>query len=76
MHCKQHYTVNWISGIAFLLVAIGHALRVATGSQLVMGTFEAPQWVSIVAVLVTGGLAYWNLREAACCKHHEHPEGK
>lgn len=45
-------------GIVFLLIALGHLIRVLSGAQFVVSEISIPVWPSLVAILVTGFLSY------------------
>ena len=47
-----------IAGIIFLLIAILHALRLLNGWHAEIGAIVIPLWVSIVALGISGYLAY------------------
>ena len=47
-----------ISGVVFSLVAVLHALRLALSWEAVIGGWIVPSWVSGVALLVAGYMAY------------------
>ena len=47
-----------VTGIIFLLVAILHAARAVFSWEAAIGGFVMPMWVSFVAILVAGYLAY------------------
>jgi hypothetical protein len=49
-------------GAVFTLVAIGHLLRIAFGASLVIQSTSIPMWVSWVAFIVAGFLAYEGFR--------------
>ena len=51
-----------IGGIVFLLIAIGHLLRVIFRAPLNLAGFAAPMWASWVAFVVLGYLAFAGLR--------------
>lgn len=55
-------TFALVAGILFLLMTIGHLLRVVLGFEVTFAGRPAPTWVSIVAVPVFGYLAYSGLR--------------
>ena len=61
MNHKQFAT---FAGAIFTVVGCIHLLRVVNGWQFLIGTWPVPMWVSIVAVLLTGYLAWsaWKLR--------------
>ncbi len=48
--------------IVFVLVAITHLLRVVSGTEIVIGGTNIPQWISVVGVVVPGLIAWllWN----------------
>lgn len=45
------------------LVAVAHLLRVVYQLPLIVGSVDIPMWVSVLAVFITGGLAFWLWRE-------------
>lgn len=47
-----------LAGAIFLIVAIAHALRMAFHWQVVLAGWQAPMWISAVAVIVAAFLAY------------------
>jgi hypothetical protein len=50
--------------ICFLsLVALGHVLRLVFGVAVTVGSFAVPMWVSVLAVVGPGALAFWLWRE-------------
>jgi threonine/homoserine/homoserine lactone efflux protein len=55
-------TFSLVAGVVFLLVALGHALRVAFGASVVIQNTPIPMWVSWVALIVAGYLAYQGFR--------------
>ena len=64
MNTKTFYSVT---GIIFVVVAVMHAVRVWRGWEVVIGGWGAPSWVSILAAVVSGYLAYtaFHLRQAS-----------
>ena len=46
-----------VSGTIFGVIALLHLARLVAGWPAHIGTFEAPMWLSWVAVVVTGYLA-------------------
>lgn len=44
--------------IVFLLIALLHALRLVYGWSAVIGGWEVPMWLSGLAVVLAGYLAY------------------
>ena len=57
-------TFSLTAGVFFLLIALGHLLRVAFGVSFVVGSNSVPMWASGIAVIVTGYLAYAGFRLA------------
>lgn len=54
-------TFNQIAGLIFAVVALLHLLRAYMGWQIVIGDWTVPMWLSWIAFVVTGGLAYFGL---------------
>ena len=52
------------SSIIFALVAVLHLIRLITGWEFRVGGWEAPSWLSLVALAVAGYLSYQGLRIA------------
>jgi hypothetical protein len=42
-----------------LIIAIAHLLRLFYQATVTVNTFEIPVWLSVPAVIITGGLAIW-----------------
>lgn len=57
-------TFALVAAILFLIMTIGHLLRVLLGFEVTFAGRPAPTWVSIVAVPIFGYLAYSGLRLA------------
>ena len=55
-------TFSLTAGVVFLLIALGHLLRVALGATLVVEGVAIPMWASVLAMIVMGYLAYEGLR--------------
>lgn len=51
-------TYNQLTGLLFAVVALVHALRVLLGWNAMIGGWEVPTWLSIVAIIAAGYLAY------------------
>lgn len=51
-----------VSGTVFAVVAIVQLARVLLGWPVQVDLFTVPVWFSVVAFLVTGGLAIWAFR--------------
>jgi hypothetical protein len=50
-----------IAGTIFALVALLQALRIYMDWPVVIGGWEAPMWISWIAVIVAGSLSYFSL---------------
>jgi len=48
-----------ITAVIFSLVALLHLVRIIFGWSVVLGSWSAPMWLSWVALIVTGALAYF-----------------
>ena len=55
-------TFSRTAGTLFTLVALGHLLRIAFGASLVIQNTSIPMWVSWIAFIVAGFLAYAGFR--------------
>lgn len=51
-----------ISGTLFSIIALAHALRLLQSWPVEVAGWAVPMWVSVAALLVTGGLAVWGFR--------------
>jgi len=60
MNSKSFYS---ISGTIFLLIAVGHLLRILNGWGAEIGSFSIPMWISWVAVVLAGYLSYQGLKK-------------
>jgi hypothetical protein len=54
-------TFALLTGIIFALVALLHLLRIYMGWSAVIGGWTVPMWVSWLALVVAGGLAYFGI---------------
>jgi hypothetical protein len=50
-----------IAGTIFALVALLQALRIYMGWTVVIGGWNAPMWISWIAIVAAGGLSYFAL---------------
>jgi hypothetical protein len=57
MSKKDYKNIHLVAATIFGIVTILHALRISYGSQLILGTWQAPMWLSWLAVIITGSLA-------------------
>jgi hypothetical protein len=48
----------------FVLVAVAHLLRLVFGWDVVIGGAVIPMWISVVGIIVAGGLAAMLWRES------------
>ncbi len=55
-------TFSLIAGLIFLVIALMHVLRLAFEWQATLAGRAMPMWVSWVAILVAGYLAYEGFR--------------
>ena len=55
-------TFSLVAGVLFLLVALGHVLRIAFRASVVIQNTSIPMWVSWIAFVVAGYLAYEGIR--------------
>ena len=53
-----------IAAIIFGLIALAHLYRLFTHFQVVAGSHTIPEWVSIVAIVITGALSWGLYRES------------
>jgi hypothetical protein len=54
----NQYAFSLSAGVIFLLIALGHVLRVVFGVSFVVDGISVPMWPSLIAVVITGFLAY------------------
>jgi hypothetical protein len=51
-------TFALLAGTVFLIVAVTHALRLVFKWELIVAGWQVPMWVSAVAIVAAGYLAY------------------
>ena len=56
------FTKKQVNITVFSLVALLHLWRAVMGLPLNIGAVAIPVWGSYLAVVVVGGLAYWNYK--------------
>jgi hypothetical protein len=61
---NQKTTFNTVAGVAFLIVAVIHLLRIFYGWEVSVGGLIIPLWVSYLGVVVPGLLSYFGLRKS------------
>lgn len=55
-------TFALVAGTIFLIVAVTHALRLVFKWELIIASWQVPMWVSVVALIAAGYLAYEGFR--------------
>jgi hypothetical protein len=55
-------TFSLVVGVVFLLIAVGHLVRVVFGATLVIEGMAVPKWPSVLAAIVMGCLAFEGFR--------------
>ena len=55
--------ISTISGALFAIIALLQLLRIIFGWTAQIANWQVPIWASIIAVLITGTLAYLNLKK-------------
>ncbi len=51
-----------VAGLIFLLIAVMHGLRLAFRWEVVLNGWSAPMWVSWLALVIAGFLAFEGLK--------------
>ena len=46
----------------FTIFALAHIVRLIKQAHVMFGTTEIPMWVSVVALIIAGGLSIWMWR--------------
>ena len=59
---KRPFT--WIASAIFAVMALVHVVRLITHFQIIIGSHHIPEWVSIVAIVITAVLSWMLCREA------------
>ena len=62
MTARQPFTM--LAAAIFLLMALAHAYRLISPFPIRVADCDVPQWVSVVGLLIAGGLAIALYREA------------
>jgi hypothetical protein len=55
-------TFPLVAGAIFLLVAVGHALRLVLKWEVVIGGWQVPTWISAAAFVIAAYFAYEGFR--------------
>jgi hypothetical protein len=58
-------TYDTITGALFLIVAVVHLVRIIVGWSAQIGGLDIPPWVSWLAIVVAGALAYFGFRHSS-----------
>lgn len=58
----SHRTFSLVAGVVFLLIAVGHLVRVLLGATLVVEGMAVPMWPSVLAVIFMGYLSFEGFR--------------
>jgi hypothetical protein len=53
-----------VTVVVLTLVAIAHLIRLALGWEVMINAVSIPAWVSVIGVVVAGGLAFMLWRES------------
>ena len=48
-----------VAGIIFAIFALGHVVRLIKQAEVLVAGNQIPMWVSVVALIVAGGLSLW-----------------
>jgi hypothetical protein len=59
-------TFALLAGTVFLIVAVTHALRLVFKWELIVAGWQVPMWVSAVAIIAAGYLAYEGFQMRKC----------
>ena len=54
-----------VAGTIFGIVSLAHVWRLVTRAEVLVAGYSIPFWVSVIAVLVAGGLSVWMWRVSA-----------
>jgi hypothetical protein len=61
----EQKTFSIVAGVIFAVVALVHLVRIYMEWPVMIGDWWVPMWVSWIALVVAGGLAFIGLRSAA-----------
>ena len=54
----SEHAFSLTAGIVFLLIALGHLLRIVFAAPVVVYDISIPVWASLIAVVIMGFLSY------------------
>ena len=57
-------TGTWLAILLLILVAVAHMLRLVMSTEIMIENWQVPMWVSVLAVIVTVGVAFLLFRES------------
>ncbi len=57
-------TGSLLAIIVFVLVAVAHLLRMVSGTVVVIGGVDIPQWVSALGAIIPGFIAWMLWKES------------
>lgn len=57
-----------VGGTVFAAMALAHLVRLAAGWSLVVGPWDVPRWVSLMAAALLAGLSFWFFYLAAALR--------
>jgi hypothetical protein len=58
----KHKPYCVVTGALFAIVALAHLARLAFGWSIYVDTQVVPMWVSVLGLVIPGGLAVWAFR--------------
>ena len=58
----KHKAYCIVTGALFAIVALAHLARLAFGWSIYVETEVVPMWVSVLGIVIPGGLAVWAFR--------------
>jgi uncharacterized membrane protein len=61
-HVMSQKAFSLVAGLIFLLVAVAHLLRLLLRWSVILNGWTVPMWVSAIALVVAGFLAFEGLR--------------
>ncbi len=58
--CQRTFSMT--AAVVFLLITLGHLLRVVLGATFVVQGLSVPMWASVLAIILMGYLAFEGFR--------------
>ena len=62
----KHRLIHYVAATVFAIVTFVHALRLANGWPVEIGTWSFPMWLSWVGILLAGSLSVILWKTAEC----------